>query len=631
MISSILIAAELFLTASAVIIPAKQYHVTSRQASRFQSRAAQVTEATLGDKQNLAYVANVTLNGQSYLLEVDTGSADLVVEGDVPDARCLNDVPVNVVYGSGAESGVMAFATAVFAGHTVENQIFNHVTDVGHWEFVTGIPGLQGVMGLGPSINSVLFVTAQSHQGNITGDVDGDIPAGPNDGHAFVERIFQENTSTPNFVSFALGREAIPGVNSSAASTTFTIGEIMPGMESVSLMPQLPVISVPTALQGNQHFDVVLDGISVNGALIPFPPSVVSAAPQGKLVAVVDTGNTFTSLPSSIVAAIYQAVSGSNPIPVSGSTAPVYSLPCNAQPFSVEFIIGGKAYPIHPLDLSVDESSAGAGAGALCLAGFRALPNTSTTTNTLANTGDVVLGATFLRNAYTLMNYGNFVSSTDTAVRAAPFMQFLSTTDPVNAALEYGQARNITVDAASIAGLRTGDSNAAASAGELSDSTTDTNATTTHHKVNKLLVVVIVLPLVVFGLLFGVLLFCCIRKRHQRERPDVRATPFQTGQLSYAPYSPRRNRTITSFHSNGDEEEKGLGEREVYEDPFEDKEEAERGERMPLTGGNQLTEGVADPARPGTWIGGHSPRPSFDGPELYDPPVAPVARSPFTH
>jgi len=56
----------------------------------------------------------------------------------------------------------------------------------------------------------------------------------------------------------------------------------------------------------------------------------------------------------------------------------------------------------------------------------------------------MILGMTFLRNAYLLVNYGDFVDGT--ATKAQPYVQLLSVTDPAAAHQDFVQTRLGGVD-----------------------------------------------------------------------------------------------------------------------------------------------------------------------------------------
>ena len=132
-------------------------------------------------------------------------------------------------------------------------------------------PGGTGLIGLGPNSGSSIF--------NDVGGVYG--------GVAVVDRIFAENTSTPNFITTLLGRSDDP---TDTFSGEVTVSEVVPGYEAITSSPKLTVttVSVLSSAQ-NQHWQTLLDanGITVGGKAITLPATSVDGNSQ--LTAVFDT------------------------------------------------------------------------------------------------------------------------------------------------------------------------------------------------------------------------------------------------------------------------------------------------------------------------------------------------------
>ncbi|KIJ48658.1 hypothetical protein M422DRAFT_247516 [Sphaerobolus stellatus SS14] len=74
-------------------------------------------------------------------------------------------------------------------------------------------------------------------------------------------------------------------------------------------------------------------------------------------------------------------------------------LPCGEE-VNVTFIVGGKNYPVHPFDAALNVPGANLGPS-LCIGAFQ--------NNTPSLPGDMILRMAFLRNVYTLLNYGDFI------------------------------------------------------------------------------------------------------------------------------------------------------------------------------------------------------------------------------
>jgi hypothetical protein len=198
-----------------------------------------------------------------------------------------------------------------------------------HIDAVNQING-NGILGLGPSSNSQISRTI----GNSTGD-------------PFVDRVFAQNKSTPNFISFTLGREADGNQD---ITTQFTISEIISGHENISQQQKLPVQLISAPLRSNQHWAIAVDGITGPEG-VPVSVSSIIPAKRGangsSLVAILDSGFTLPQVPSAISDAFYGRVAGAK----FNTRLNQWLIPCD-QELNVSFTIGGKNYPIHPLDLT---------------------------------------------------------------------------------------------------------------------------------------------------------------------------------------------------------------------------------------------------------------------------------------
>lgn len=182
---------------------------------------------------------------------------------------------------------------------------------------------VNGLIGLGPSSSS-----------NVRAAVGG------SSGDTFLDRVFRQNTSTPNYITFLLGRE---GDSSDTIKGQFTIGEVVPGFENITNQPQVQVQAL--ALKSAQHWSGLVDSIiGPDGNPIPLD-SVVSGTPSGKLVAIYDTGFTLPQVPRDVSDAIYGRVPGAS----FDTTNGWWTVPCD-QEVNITIVIGGQKYPVHPFD-----------------------------------------------------------------------------------------------------------------------------------------------------------------------------------------------------------------------------------------------------------------------------------------
>lgn len=145
------------------------------------------------------------------------------------------------------------------------------------------------------------------------------IAAAGNDtaGHNPITNIFAQNTSAPNFITILLGRDDdLAGVSEGA----FTISELIQGLENVTETPQL-------ARQGPGpgRYTVLLDGFSVNGQNVMLNSSI-AGVPSGQSLASLDTGATFSVMPTFMVDAIYSNIPNSLFVP----EFDLWTIPCNS-------------------------------------------------------------------------------------------------------------------------------------------------------------------------------------------------------------------------------------------------------------------------------------------------------------
>ncbi|KAJ7704726.1 aspartic peptidase domain-containing protein [Mycena olivaceomarginata] len=365
----------------------------------------------LDDSADLQYTTNITVGGASFDVMIDTGSSDLWVAGSVSSASDTGKA-ATISYASGGATGPVKLGSVDFAGYTVPKQAFIEVPpDDAH-------PAGQGLIGLGPSVGSVIYDEFDA----------------ADEGNTVLDSIFIQNTATPNFITFALGR-----LNGQLHKPR---GEILTNFTDVSNQPKLPVTTVSLSNQGNQHFQVLLDAngfIGPDGNAIPVTSEVSSTSNRKQATVVVDTGFSLPQVPSSVAKAIYGSFKDAELIN-DPSIGQIWILPCT-QEVNITLKFGGKAYPVHPLDAAVDPLTFGLDARQTssgkkaCLGLFQPV-SFDTGKNP---TYDIIFGMAFLRNVYTLINFGDFIA--DSTNKADPYIQFLSITDPAEAHSDFVKVR----------------------------------------------------------------------------------------------------------------------------------------------------------------------------------------------
>ena len=255
--------------------------------------------------------------------------------------------------------------------------------------FVQDVSSLQidpsqvnGFIGLGPSSSSNIHSTI-----------------GQSSGDPFLDRVFRQNTSTPNFISFLLGRDGDAG---DAIQGQLTISEVVPEFSNITNQPKVPVQA--TTLKTQQHWTGMIDAIlGPDGQSISLD-SLVVGTPKGKLVTIFDTGFTLPQVPRDVSDAIYGRVPGASFDTQNGW----WTVPCD-QEINVTVVIAGQNYPIHPLDTSSENIDTTTQNGVQMCVGtvghlslawqvFHARKQFQPITTALDGTFDAIMGMAFRRS-----------------------------------------------------------------------------------------------------------------------------------------------------------------------------------------------------------------------------------------
>jgi len=366
---------------------------------------------------NAAYVSNITLAGVTVPVILDTGSSDLWVSfPGTPPSTTDTGNSLSLSYAVGSASGNIHTAQLQFDNYTVEDQAFLQLADASSF---TSDDSFSGLVGLGPSEGS-----------SIQDKIDGTA------GDTMLNRIFQQDKTTSNYITFLLNRKNDPG---ESFTGQFTIGEPVKGYENITAQTKLNVETVHKLLEDQQHWQAITDKSSVigpDGNVIDID-SIVPKAPDGQLVAVFDSGFTFSQVPRDMSDAIYGRVQGA----VYDTKNEWWTVPCG-QELNLTFHFGGVAIPIHPLDVVDDNFKiTDASGNHVCIGAFQPI----TSAFSLFGNFDMIMGMTFLRNVYTLMDFGDWVDNTSND-RGDPFIQLLPLTDRNAAHADFVQVRLGGVD-----------------------------------------------------------------------------------------------------------------------------------------------------------------------------------------
>ncbi|THU95697.1 hypothetical protein K435DRAFT_797921 [Dendrothele bispora CBS 962.96] len=352
------------------------------------------------------YSTNLTVGGSPFQVYIDTGSSDLWVSGNITKTQNTS-VPVSIGYAIGSVTGHVQIAEVMFDGFTIPDQAYILA------EQIQASPtAFDGILGLGPSNSSNVFKVTQ----------DTDVNGAP-----IIDRIFVQNTTVPNFISFTLERFGETPDNSLLQEQfgQFTIGEVIPEYQNVTHAPHLPAL---VDQFGVQHWQTLLDP---NGVIGPDGERIntttdIPSPTDGSL-------DQLHVLPHDLVDAIYGRVPGAEFI-VNGSDAHpslgaaginnVWKIPCEYG-LNVSFLFSGVEIPISPLDLTLNSGLQDPNGVDICIALYQQISPTIA-----GNMGfgavDAILGPSFLRNVYTLIDFGDFVDGSNEAV-ADPYISLLPT------------------------------------------------------------------------------------------------------------------------------------------------------------------------------------------------------------
>ncbi|KZT71610.1 acid protease [Daedalea quercina L-15889] len=426
-----------------------------------------------------------------YPLQIDTGSSDLWVKGaSFPLSNATHTSQAyNMTYGIGWAYGNVSYATVEFAGVEVQNQAFMDVK-------VADNPalsyGADGILGLG--FDSLSTVDALV---NMTG---------ASTGRTFLHNAFAKDQSEPNFISFTLedtedSYDSVQGY--------FSIGEYNPSYTAVANNSKISTWpeAAPT------RWSVLLDYLLLPGSATALT-SAVSGVPSGRAVVVLDSGTSYSYVPTDIARTIYGQVSGTSFDEDLGQ----WIVPCDAE-VDIALQFGESVYPVNPLDITPkDSSDSSRCAGTI-------IPDDG-----IGGTEfDWLIGDNILRSVYAVYDFGDYDSS---GTLGNPYVQLLSLVNPSQASVDFhdtrgGSAQNVTYNSANV----TEDSSGSTSV-DISDNLADTLS-----KVGTFLPAILALmalnTLLLLGLIGGGIWWILRKRGRSRARRNPgRAEPMPMNTMS---------------------------------------------------------------------------------------------------
>ncbi|EPT05621.1 hypothetical protein FOMPIDRAFT_1013336 [Fomitopsis schrenkii] len=352
------------------------------------------------------YTATIYVQGQPFQVQIDSGSSDLWLDTSGVTLDGLEDTGVtgSIGYVDGSSAtGPIELANVTFGEFTVEGQAFinapgSNATSAGYD---------LGLLGVGPpAASSVYDQLANSSY----------------DGYPFLVNVFKLQPKEPNFIAFLLSRSEA-GITEGGV---MSIGELVKDYVAVLDQPKLPVVS-------DYSWEAFMDGVYVDGQFYTghsLGALDVTAEPgKNQTTIILDTGTSYATAPKYYVDAMYKHYPGA----VWNDTIGFYTLPSAQSLTGLLLFDSSSVYPMNPID--VTDVQVNEDGSYFCIGIFAPTPDN-------AGVADFILGDSFMRNVYTLLNYGsNFTGHGD----VPPYMQILSVTDADEAFanFEYANAKRL--------------------------------------------------------------------------------------------------------------------------------------------------------------------------------------------
>ncbi|KAK7695439.1 hypothetical protein QCA50_000075 [Cerrena zonata] len=370
---------------------------------------------TMTNQHDLIYLANITVGGTEYPVQLDTGSSDLWIKGPtspLPNAT-LSSQGYNLTYGIGWANGTIAYSPVEFAGIKVASQAYLDVASANNPALSYGADGIAGL-----GFTSLSTIDALVNK------------TGSSSGRSLLFNMFADNPSEPNFISFSMQRSNDP---SGDVEGSFGIGEVEDEFTAV-----LNTTAIPTWPENSpKRWNILLEAVLVGSDTVVSVSSSIDGVPEGRAVALVDSGTSYTYTTVEVCNAIYGSVSGAK----YDSSLGQWVVPCDAE-INMALQIAGRVFPIHPLDVAPASLSD----PSTCVGSF--IPSS---VSVGANSFDWLIGDSVLRSLYSIYDFGDFDSSGNVG---NPYIKFLSIVDPNEASVEFHKVRggsssgNITFNAA---------------------------------------------------------------------------------------------------------------------------------------------------------------------------------------
>ncbi|KAJ4478066.1 acid protease [Lentinula aciculospora] len=503
------------LTTLVVTSEALKFPVRKIKRSSLQKRASgsftTSTNDTISTVSDLIYISDITVGGVEYPIQLDTGSSDLWIKGTsspLPNST-QTTTTYNITYGIGWAYGTVSYASVGFAGMNITTQAYLDTSTANNPALSYGADGIAGLGFTSLSTIDALVNNSDSSSGR-----------------SLLYNLFMQNPSEPNFIAFALERSSDDDADSDDVEGSFSIGEYDPAYTTVAnktSIPTWPTVS-PT------RWSVLLEAYMIGSDTLT-PSTQVADVPSNRAVVVLDTGTSWSYVPTDVSEIIYSGISGAK----YSSDIGQWVLPCDAE-IDMALQFGGQIFPLHPLDINIKNPSD----SSTCLGTF--VP-----TSFDGDDFDWLLGDNVLRAMYSVYDFGDFNSNGE---MIDPFLKLLSLVDPDEASGDFVKARGGTAKT----GITYNESNAAASAASVTSVDLSTEVAETLTKIGTyfpvILAIVALNAVVLLALtVVGIILLCKRTKKNKRQRILDARTRAPMGRMSPMPLNTRDSAATSEPHT----------------------------------------------------------------------------------
>ncbi|KAI0084523.1 aspartic peptidase domain-containing protein [Irpex rosettiformis] len=358
---------------------------------RSSKAAAAAQGSSLVDSGDLLYLLNITLGGQAFTCQIDTGSSDLwVIPADKQPVKTVNttEVAASITYADGSGvSGFIDFAELIVGGYNISSQAFinpNHTTNL---EQLLGGPetGMNCLIGLSFDLLSEVNTNILRAFGNTT------------IGQTPLSNIFDQHPTLPNTLDLHLQRSSDLEYTDKGL---LLVGEHSVERGDITKQPKLVTVA-------ETEWVVEVDAINVNGKSLAFNRSAVPGLnTTNKLGGLLDSGSSALILPDEMVQEVFSTIPNS----FFSEGDNTWFVDCMSSA-NISITMGGIEHHVHPLDLTRLQT--------IEITNKGKSENITICTSIVDAVGDacgpgcdLIMGDVFLRNTITSFNFGNWTQAT---------------------------------------------------------------------------------------------------------------------------------------------------------------------------------------------------------------------------